>query len=108
MGWVENATPEVEALSQWPTILAVCLVLSFLSIVTVSMRLWIRFKARGLAADDWMASLSMVFALIYSVLCIVRKCNINAFRPGTSDSDSYRQRQNTDWDCQSPYGQLQT
>jgi len=77
MGWVENATPEVEALSQWPTILAVCVILSFLSIVTVSMRLWIRYTARGLAADDWMAGLSMVFALVYSVLCIVRTWSIN-------------------------------
>ena len=75
MGWVANATPEVEALSQWPLIITVCSVLSVLSIATVSARLWVRFKAHGLAADDYMAALSMVFAFIYSMLCIARKSN---------------------------------
>ena len=76
MTWVENATPEVDAQSQWQTILGVCLSLSILSISVVSMRLWIRNKARGLAADDYMAALSMLFALIYSILCIVRMSNL--------------------------------
>jgi hypothetical protein len=75
MGWVLNATAEVEAESQWPTIVAICSVLSFLSISVVSMRLWIRASARGLASDDYMAGLSMIFALIYSILCIVRECS---------------------------------
>ncbi len=74
MTWVENATPEVDAQSQWQTILGVCISLSILSITVVSTRLWIRGTARGLASDDYMAALSMVFALIYSILCIVRKC----------------------------------
>ncbi|TWU75972.1 hypothetical protein ED733_006810 [Metarhizium rileyi] len=72
MGWVVNATPEVEAQSHWRVILAVCLVLSMLSMATVVCRLWIRGKARGLAGDDYMSGLSMVFALVYSVLCIVQ------------------------------------
>lgn len=72
MGWVVNATPEVDAQSQWATIFAVCIVLSVLSIATVSCRLWVRGKARGLAGDDYMSALSMVFALIYSILCIVQ------------------------------------
>ncbi|PHH69009.1 hypothetical protein CDD83_5862 [Cordyceps sp. RAO-2017] len=72
MGWVVNASPEVDAESQYPTIIAICVVLSLLSIATVSCRLWIRATARGLAADDWMAALSMVFALIYSILCIAQ------------------------------------
>ncbi|KAG5969863.1 hypothetical protein E4U58_001014 [Claviceps cyperi] len=72
MGWVVNASPEVDAQSQWATVLIVCLVLSMLSIVTVSSRLWIRAKARGLAADDYMAALSAVFAFTYSVLCITQ------------------------------------
>lgn len=73
MGWVINATPEVEAISQWRDILAVCIVFSFFSVLIVSMRLWIRYKSRGFATDDIMAALSMVFALIYSILCVVRK-----------------------------------
>ncbi|KAK1998010.1 ATP synthase F0 [Colletotrichum falcatum] len=70
MGWVINATPEVEAISQWQTILAITCVLSFLSVTIVGCRLWIRYAARGLAADDWMSALSEVFALIYSGLTI--------------------------------------
>ena len=76
MTWVANATPEVDAQSQWQTILGVCLSLSVLSITVVSTRLWIRYKARGMAADDYMAALSMLFALIYSILCIVRTSNL--------------------------------
>ena len=76
MTWVENATPEVDAQSQWQTILGVCVSLSVLSISIVSLRLWIRYKARGLAADDYMSALSMLFALIYSILCIVRTSSL--------------------------------
>ncbi len=81
MTWVENATPEVDAQSQWQTILGVCLSLSVLSIAVVSTRLWIRYKARGLAADDYMSALSMIFALIYSILCIVRTSNLGDSLP---------------------------
>lgn len=72
MGWVINVAPEVAAESQFPAIICICVVLSLLSIGTVSCRLWIRAKARGLAGDDYMAALSMVFALAYSALCIAR------------------------------------
>ncbi|KAB5517546.1 hypothetical protein GE09DRAFT_1045320 [Coniochaeta sp. 2T2.1] len=72
MGWVDNATPEVDRDSQYPMIIAICATLSALSVTVVSTRLWIRFKNHGLAADDWMATLSMVFAFLYSILCIVQ------------------------------------
>ncbi|GAO16711.1 uncharacterized protein UV8b_07931 [Ustilaginoidea virens] len=72
MGWVANAIPEVEAQSQWASILAVCVVLSALSIATVSCRLWVRGNSRGFAGDDYMSASSMVFALVYSVLCVVQ------------------------------------
>ncbi|ODA82205.1 hypothetical protein RJ55_00711 [Drechmeria coniospora] len=72
MGWVDNATSEVEAMSQYPTIIAICVVVSLLSIVTVGGRLWVRATARGLASDDWMAAMSMLFALVYSILCIMQ------------------------------------
>ncbi|KAL5094858.1 hypothetical protein Trisim1_005589 [Trichoderma cf. simile WF8] len=72
MGWVLNATEAINDESQYPTIIAICVVLSVVSIAVVGTRLWIRFKARGLASDDWMSLLSVVFALIYSVLCIVQ------------------------------------
>jgi hypothetical protein len=74
MGWVQNATPEVEAISQWPMIIPVIAVMTVLSTVVVSLRLWIRHKARGLALDDHFSALSMVFAIIYSALSIARGC----------------------------------
>lgn len=72
MGWIENATPELEAQSQYKTVIIICSVLSAVSIAIVCARLWIRHKNHGLAADDWLATVSMVFALIYSILCIIR------------------------------------
>ncbi|KAM0505967.1 hypothetical protein D7B24_004173 [Verticillium nonalfalfae] len=72
MGWVRNASPEVEAISQWPLIIGLCVALSFMSITVVSSRLFIRHKARGLAADDYFAGLSMLFALVYSILTVVQ------------------------------------
>jgi hypothetical protein len=72
MGWVLNAPLEVDADSQYPTIIAICVVLSLISMAGVSSRLWIRHRSRGLANDDWMACLSMIFALAYAMLCIAR------------------------------------
>ena len=72
MPWVVNATPEVDAASEWRTIVTVCVVLSFLAAVVSGMRVWIRARARGMEADDWMASLSLLFAIIYSAICIAR------------------------------------
>lgn len=73
MPWVANATPEVDAASQWRTIISVCTVLGVLAIIIAGMRVYVRAKARGMEADDWMATLSLVFAILYSIICIVRK-----------------------------------
>lgn len=81
MPWVLNATPEVDAQSQYPTIIAICTVLSVLTILIVGARLKIRYKNRGLAADDYMAALAVVFAVTYSVLCIVRTCHSSIQTP---------------------------
>ena len=81
MVWVDNATAEVDAISEWRTIVTICAVLSAFSITIVCARLWIRQKNHGLAADDWMSVLSMVFALIYSILCIVRECCCLSYTP---------------------------
>ncbi|RBR26805.1 uncharacterized protein FIESC28_00386 [Fusarium coffeatum] len=72
MGWVLNASPEVDASSQYPTIIAITIVLTILSLSIVTTRLYIRWKARGMAGDDWMSGLSMLFALIYSCICIAQ------------------------------------
>lgn len=74
MTWVANASPELDAQSQWRTVVAVCVILSFVAGVIVGMRLWIRARTRGMAADDWMASLSLLFAVLYSIICIIREC----------------------------------
>lgn len=89
MTWVINATEEVDRISQWRLIFAVCMVLTIVSAIIVTMRLRIRAKARGMAADDWMATLSLAFAIIYSIICIVRKSHIPLGRtrlPGGSVS----------------------
>jgi hypothetical protein len=75
MVWVENASPQVDAQSQYLSVIIICVVLSILSITVVSTRLCIRFRAHRLGADDYIAGLSMIFALVYSILCIVRKLN---------------------------------
>jgi hypothetical protein len=101
MGWVENASPAVEAESQWQTILVVCLVLSFLSITSVCARLWVRYTARGLAADDWLSALSMVFALVYSILCIVRK---SLSLPSPHLLPDHKASDILTWDIETKYG----
>jgi hypothetical protein len=83
MTWVINATEEVDRISQWRLIFAVCMVLTIISAIIVTMRLRIRAKARGMAADDWMATLSLAFAIVYSIICIVRKLHTSV---GRSDS----------------------
>ncbi|KAF7559029.1 hypothetical protein G7046_g5126 [Stylonectria norvegica] len=72
MGWVLNATPEENAASQYPMIIAVTVVLSVLAAAVVLARVYVRYGVRRLAADDWMSLLSMVFAIIYSALCITQ------------------------------------
>ncbi|KAJ5178004.1 uncharacterized protein N7500_000703 [Penicillium coprophilum] len=70
MGWVRNASPEVQAASQYPLILGVCLSLTILMVFTVSMRLFLRARASRWAAADYVMVVSMIFSVIYSALCI--------------------------------------
>ncbi|RGP79896.1 integral membrane [Fusarium longipes] len=72
MGWVLNATPEVDRSSEYPKIIGITVALTVLAVSIVSARLYIRWKARGMAGDDWMSALSMLFALIYSGICIAQ------------------------------------
>jgi uncharacterized membrane protein YcaP (DUF421 family) len=89
MGWVYNVTPEVEAVSQYRLILGVCLSLTILMAITVSLRMFVRAQVSRLAAADYVMVVSMVsvyvesttvisnfeqtFAIIYSALCISRE-----------------------------------
>ncbi|CAG8128001.1 unnamed protein product [Penicillium salamii] len=70
MGWVYNSPPEVEAASQYPVILGVCLSLTVLMVITVCLRLFVRAQVGRLAAADYVMVMSMIFAIIYSALCI--------------------------------------
>jgi hypothetical protein len=63
----------VDAISHYKLILAVCIALSVISTGVVALRLWVRARSRGMAADDWMATLSVIFAMLYSILCIWRE-----------------------------------
>ena len=60
MGWVHNASPEVEAASQYRLILGVCLSLTALMVITVSLRLFLRARASRWAAADYVMVASMV------------------------------------------------
>ena len=61
MVWVQNATPEIDARSQWPTILAVCLCLTILMTVTVGLRGYVRvIMLKTVGNDDWVILASAV------------------------------------------------
>ncbi|CAI7635383.1 unnamed protein product [Penicillium pancosmium] len=60
MGWVYNATPEVEAVSQYPVVLGVCLSLTILMVITVCLRLFMRAQASRLGAADYVMVMSMI------------------------------------------------
>lgn len=61
MVWVQNASPEVDAASNYPTIIAVCVSITVLMMVTVSTRIYVRaamIKMMGM--DDWIILFSAV------------------------------------------------
>lgn len=58
MGWVYNATPEVEAASQYRLILAVCISLTVLMVIVVCLRLGMR--ASRIGASDYVMVVGMV------------------------------------------------
>jgi hypothetical protein len=72
MGWVLHATEEAERVSEWRKIIAICVALGVIASAVVISRLYIRYKNRGLASDDWVSLVSMVFSIIYSAMCIAR------------------------------------
>ncbi|OAA70535.1 integral membrane protein [Cordyceps fumosorosea ARSEF 2679] len=72
MVFVAHGSPELDEKSQYKMIIAVCVVMSGLASIIVGARLFIRKKNNRIAADDWMSILSLIFAIAYSVLCIVQ------------------------------------
>ncbi|KAH8688837.1 integral membrane protein [Talaromyces proteolyticus] len=70
--WVYNASPEVEAMSKFPSIVAVCIILTLLMTLTVTSRVSIRAAQRRLGADDYVMLVAMLFSIVYNILCIVQ------------------------------------
>lgn len=58
MTWVKNATPEQEAASHFPAIIAVCILFTVLMLMIVSLRLAFRKGILGL--DDYLIVYSSV------------------------------------------------
>ncbi|RHZ56290.1 uncharacterized protein CDV56_107890 [Aspergillus thermomutatus] len=72
MGWVHNASPEIEAQSKYPLILGVCISLTVLMIITVCLRLFVRIRLGRFGAADYVMVFGMIFSIIYNALCIAQ------------------------------------
>lgn len=59
MVWVKNVSPAVDSQSRYPTIIAICVVLTVLMIIVVALRIYVHFQP-GLASDDIVIFVSMV------------------------------------------------
>lgn len=74
MVWVQNASPEVDAASNYPTIIAVCVSITVLMMVTVSTRIYVRaVMIKMMGMDDWIILFSAV-CLPYYGDCSPRHC----------------------------------
>lgn len=79
MVFVANATAEVDAKSSYKTIIVICVIMSIFSMIVVGARLHLRRRSHCLAADDWMSFSSLLFAVTYSSLCIIRTCPAKSY-----------------------------
>ena len=63
MVWVQNASPEVDAASTYPTITAVCVCITVLMLCIVSTRIYVRaFMMKMMGMDDWV--------ILFSAVCL--------------------------------------
>ncbi|KAF7178939.1 hypothetical protein CNMCM7691_007763 [Aspergillus felis] len=72
MGWVHNASPEIDAQSRYPLILGVCITLTVLMVITVCLRLFVRIKLGRFGAADYVMVFGMIFSIVYNALCIAQ------------------------------------
>ncbi|KAF7166979.1 hypothetical protein CNMCM5623_000467 [Aspergillus felis] len=72
MGWVHNASPEIDAQSRYPLILGVCITLTVLMVITVCLRLFVRIKLGRFSAADYVMVFGMIFSIVYNALCIAQ------------------------------------
>ncbi|KAK2738251.1 hypothetical protein FQN57_007114 [Myotisia sp. PD_48] len=73
MPWVQNASPELNDISQYPTIIAVCTSLSTITAIIVGLRVWVRLRLKkSFGFDDVVIVSTAVLSIIYSGLCITQ------------------------------------
>ncbi|KAI9857527.1 MAG: hypothetical protein M1824_004787 [Vezdaea acicularis] len=69
--WVHNASQHVNDVSQYPTILAVCVCLTIWMLIIVGLRVYVRGHIiKSFGADDWTILFSAVCSVIYNGLAI--------------------------------------
>ncbi|KAI9824684.1 MAG: hypothetical protein M1826_007262 [Phylliscum demangeonii] len=72
-GWIYNVTPAVEAQSQYPTIIAVCVALTTVMSVVIGLRLYVRaIMIRSVGADDYTILFAAVCSIVYNALAIAQ------------------------------------
>jgi len=63
MVWVQNASPEVDAASDYPTIIAVCVSVTLFMMFIVGLRIYVRaIMIKMMGIDDWI--------VIFSAVCL--------------------------------------
>ncbi|KAI4136776.1 MAG: hypothetical protein L6R39_007616, partial [Caloplaca ligustica] len=69
--WIHNGSEHLDEISDYRTILGVCIALPILMTVVVAMRAYTRGKIlNSLGLDDWVIFFSAICAIIYAGLCI--------------------------------------
>lgn len=72
-GWVHNAPPEVNAISRYPTILAVCISLTAVMTAIIAVRGYVRaVMLKSIGADDWTILFSGICSIVYNALAIAQ------------------------------------
>lgn len=73
MGWVQNASPGVDAASNYPTIVSVCICMTIFMTAVVSLRIYVRaFLLKLMGIDDWTIIFSAVSpARVFRLLALV-------------------------------------
>ncbi|KAL8689249.1 MAG: hypothetical protein Q9224_004685 [Gallowayella concinna] len=69
--WIHNGSQHLDDISDYRTILGVCIALPVLMVIVVTMRGYTRFKIlNSVGPDDWITFASAICAIIYAGLCI--------------------------------------
>lgn len=101
MTWVYNASPELDAQSNWPLIIGVCTGLTTLMTITVGLRIYVRaWMIKSMGTDDWVMLSSCVF---FRTKSITRKIADTIYRFAVSSTmASASPNLDTGSDCRYP------